>query len=94
MQFVDGAEILDKIAEMGKYCEADAQYIFKQVLEGLAYLHDEKVCHRDIKPSNLLITEKKELYIADFNVAKDCKGAEPIDKDLITNKLEEIKHDV
>ena len=29
MQFVDGAEILDKIAEMGKYCEADAQYIFK-----------------------------------------------------------------
>ena len=67
---------------MGKYGEADAQFIFKQILEGLAYLHEERVCHRDIKPSNILITEDKKVYIADFNVAKDCKDTKPMDKKL------------
>ena len=33
-------------------------------------MHEKRICHRDIKPSNILITKNKEVYIADFNVAK------------------------
>jgi serine/threonine protein kinase len=48
-----------------------AKGLFKQVLEGLAYLHRNDVCHRDIKPSNIMITkDRKRIVIADFNVAK------------------------
>jgi serine/threonine protein kinase len=48
-----------------------AKVLFKQVLEGLAYLHKNDVCHRDIKPSNIMITkDRKRIVIADFNVAK------------------------
>lgn len=70
MQYVEGKEIMDMIAEMGKYDERDARHIYKQILEALQYMHEQRVCHRDIKPSNLLITKSKEVFIADFNVAK------------------------
>lgn len=74
MQYIEGSEILDEIAQMGKYDEKDAQKIYKQLLEGIAYLHAKGVAHRDIKPSNILITKEMKVYITDFNVAK--KGAE------------------
>lgn len=72
MEFVEGHEILDTVASMGCYDEADAQFIYRQILEGIAYMHQQRICHRDIKPSNILITKEKRVYIADFNVAKHC----------------------
>ena len=59
MQFIEGKEICDAIASMGKYDEVDAQHIYKQILKGLEYMHQERICHRDIKPSNILITKDK-----------------------------------
>ena len=44
-------------------------------MEGIAYLHKERVCHRDIKPANIMITDQQEVYIVDFNVAKDFEEA-------------------
>ena len=76
MGLVQGCEISEQIANKGKYSEEDAQVIFKQILEGLAYLHKERVCHRDIKPSNILITQDKQVKIADFNVSKDLREAQ------------------
>jgi serine/threonine protein kinase len=70
MQYVEGKEIMDMLAEMGRYDERDARHICKQMLEGLEYMHAQRVCHRDIKPSNILITKSKDVFIADFNVAK------------------------
>lgn len=46
------------------------RYLFKQLIDGLHYLHNEKgVVHRDIKPENLLIDKNFRLVIADFNFA-------------------------
>jgi serine/threonine protein kinase len=71
MEFIEGQEILDEIAETTSYDEAMAQSLFKKVLEGILYLHDNNVCHRDIKPSNILVShDKTRLVILDFNVAK------------------------
>jgi len=40
MEFVPGQEILDTIANMGKYDESDARFIYKQILEAIAYMHE------------------------------------------------------
>ena len=40
------------------------------ILQGLEYIHENKVIHRDIKPENLVLDETGYLRITDFGVAK------------------------
>ena len=46
------------------------QKILKQILFGLAYLHERNIAHRDLKPSNILINSEGLVRIADFGLAK------------------------
>ena len=40
--------------------------IFEQCLKGLIYIHSLGIIHRDIKPSNLLLNNKGQVKISDF----------------------------
>ena len=42
-----------------------------QTLQGLAYLHKNKIAHLDVKPQNLLITEYLDIKLIDFSVSLD-----------------------
>jgi serine/threonine protein kinase len=50
--------------------------LLKQLLQGLAFMHENSVIHRDLKPGNLLISRKGELKITDFGTAKIVCDAE------------------
>ena len=43
--------------------EAVASAIFKQILTGINYLHQNGVCHRDLKPNNILVSDGNILLI-------------------------------
>ncbi|GAB0489353.1 hypothetical protein MMPV_000571 [Pyropia vietnamensis] len=49
--------------------EARAREVTRDVLAGLAYLHDQGVIHRDIKPDNLLHCADGTVKISDFGAA-------------------------
>lgn len=53
-----------------RFTEAQIKCYMKQLLEGCAYLHENKILHRDMKAANLLINNKGILQIADFGLAR------------------------
>jgi len=53
-----------------KLTESHRKFIFKQLMEGLQYLHKKRVIHRDIKGSNILLDNIGRLKIADFGLAR------------------------
>jgi len=52
------------------FTEPQIKCYMKQLLEGCAYLHENKILHRDMKAANLLINNRGILQIADFGLAR------------------------
>jgi len=69
MAFYAG-ETLRDVVKRGA-CKVELIYdLGIQICEGLIRAHEVGVVHRDIKPANLLLTDRGELKIVDFGLAK------------------------
>ena len=70
-EYCSGGELFDYIVSKRRLPEEEASRIFRQLINGLEYLHKQKICHRDLKPENLLFDSKKNLKIADFGLSNE-----------------------
>jgi serine/threonine protein kinase len=73
MELCAGGDLLNYVRKRKKLDEDVARVIFKQIIEGLGYIHRKRVLHRDIKLDNILLDGKGNVKIADFGVSKLVK---------------------
>jgi eukaryotic-like serine/threonine-protein kinase len=71
MEYVDGIDLFDVLAECERVPPEIAALIGLGVAEGLEYAHYGGIVHRDIKPSNILISKRGEVKLMDFGIARD-----------------------
>lgn len=77
-EYVDGGTLLDLVSAEGKLTLDLALHEMENILDGLAFAHENHCLHRDLKPGNILIGKNlEETKIADFGLAKkyDLAGA-------------------
>lgn len=74
LEFIENGSLLTILKKFGKFPETLTAVYTAQVLEGLAYLHEQGVIHRDIKAANTLTTKDGEVKLADFGVATLSKA--------------------
>ena len=47
-----------------------------QIVDGVAYIHDNNVVHLDLKPSNILLSlDRRRIKIADFGLSRELKSS-------------------
>ena len=63
-----------------KYLPLDlVSYITRNILQGLAYLHQNKIINRDLKPANILLNrDLSEVKITDFGISTNVKQSKTL----------------
>ncbi|MGM7670708.1 Stk1 family PASTA domain-containing Ser/Thr kinase [Microbacterium sp. A93] len=69
MELVQGRQLKEIIAA-GPVPVEDALRYVDGILEALDYSHRAGVVHRDIKPGNVMVTEKGQVKVMDFGIAR------------------------
>ena len=69
-EIMSGGELFDRIVGAGRFAEDVARKYFRQLVDGVAYCHEQGVAHRDLKPENLLLNADGDVIkITDFGVS-------------------------
>lgn len=76
LEYVDGVSLNTFLRNrMGKLLpETEVKYLFRQIVNGIAYCHEQFIVHGDIKLENIILSCKKEVKIIDFGFSTSIFG--------------------
>ena len=69
MPFIEGESLRAKLGREGELPVTETIRLIRDVVDALAYAHEQDVLHRDIKPDNVMVSRHHAL-VTDFGVAK------------------------
>ncbi|CAI2365315.1 unnamed protein product [Moneuplotes crassus] len=69
LELAHGGELFDFLMVTEPFNEMVARYFFRQLIEGLEYMHSKGYSHRDMKAENILFDKDFNLKIADFGTS-------------------------
>ncbi|TFK32792.1 kinase-like domain-containing protein [Crucibulum laeve] len=64
-----GGDLRFHLERLGAMPEETVRFYMAQLSSGLAYLHELGIMHRDLKPDNILLDERGNAHLTDFNIA-------------------------
>ena len=71
-EYIDGEDISKELIPNKKSSESYTVKLLKDILEVLAFVHQENVIHRDIKPQNLMRRRQDgKIVLIDFGAVKE-----------------------
>lgn len=69
MEHVDGGSLEARLDREGALAPREAERVIREVLLGLAHVHERGLLHRDLKAGNVLLTRAGAAKLADFGIA-------------------------
>lgn len=70
MEYLSGGSLSKLIYKVGALAEVTVKAYVKQIVKGLAYLHENGIIHRDLKSDNLLLDSNGKIKLCDFGCSK------------------------
>ncbi|NXL88182.1 E2AK4 kinase, partial [Alectura lathami] len=71
MEYCEKSTLRDTI-DQGLYEDTSRLWrLFREILDGLAYIHEKGMIHRDLKPVNIFLDSNDHVKIGDFGLATD-----------------------
>jgi serine/threonine protein kinase len=70
MEYVAGRTLADVLATEGPFPPERAAAVSARVAEALSFAHEAGLVHRDVKPANVMITERGQVKVMDFGIAR------------------------
>lgn len=76
-EFIDGEDLEAELRTKGKFSEAEALEVLREILNVLKFVHESGSIHRDIKPSNIMRDRRGRLFLLDFGAVKQVAKVTP-----------------
>ncbi|CAG8549103.1 3859_t:CDS:2 [Diversispora eburnea] len=78
LEYIPGGELLSYVERRHYLDEVEACRLFKQLIQGVDYLHQGNILYRDLKLENLLLDAAQNLIITDFGFARKFEDSDRI----------------
>ncbi|KAG6899874.1 hypothetical protein C0993_005844 [Termitomyces sp. T159_Od127] len=64
-----GGDLRFHLERLGSLSEEVVRFYVAQLSSALSFLHESNIMHRDLKPDNILLDERGNAHLTDFNIA-------------------------